>query len=399
MQLKLLNFHKMLANFSTSLVGGFVPLIIYKNTGSVFWAVFYLFVMYLINFIINCIFRNQFTKRPQLFLVLRAIPILIYSLSVLLLDVNFVWGIILVTIFYAFNLSFKGNSTEIILNYSVSQDTNTKSLGLTRVFEQVGNIVARISGALFLDYLNTFVLIIIAISVYLVSTIPLLMYYITSRKQKGFNTEMTSNALVQFAQNEDKTAKGKKVTKQILFQYGLMYYLVAFLDSFLDLFNIYIYVKTGQFIYAGYFSAIYNAMYAVSSYVVGFISAKHDTTILSSICMGINAISVIVVTYIPIVWVQMILFGIIGFAYPFYSLFIIERMLAKTRILGVSNRAILLRDKMSVLGKASVISPSLFVPLVPSFIVMGIALAICGVYLPFGEEHSRKSLINYLEDD
>ena len=54
---------------------------------------------------------------------------------------------------------------------------------------------------------------------------------------------------------------------------------------------------------------------------------------------------------------------------------------------------------MSVLGKASVISPSLFVPLVPSFIVMGIALAICGVYLPFGEEHSRKSLINYLEDD
>ncbi len=36
MQLKLLNFHKMLANFSMSLVGGFVPLIIYKNTGSVF---------------------------------------------------------------------------------------------------------------------------------------------------------------------------------------------------------------------------------------------------------------------------------------------------------------------------------------------------------------------------
>ncbi len=142
MQLKLLNFHKMLANFSTSLVGGFIPLIIYKNTGSLFWALFYLFAMYIINYIFNQVFRKQFIKRPQLFLVLRAIPILIYSLAVLLIDVSFIWGVIIVAVFYALNMSFKGNSTEIILNYSVSQNTNSKSLGLTRVFEQMGTIIA-----------------------------------------------------------------------------------------------------------------------------------------------------------------------------------------------------------------------------------------------------------------
>lgn len=399
MQLKYLNFHKMLANFSMYLVGGFIPLIIYQKTGSVFWAVFYLFAMYLINFIVNQIFRKQYIKRPQLFLVLRAIPILIYSLSVLLIDVNFILGIVLVTIFYAINSSFKGNSTEIIFNYSVSQNTSEKSFGMTRVFEQIGTIVAQIAGALFLDYLNTYILIALAIGIYLISTIPLLMYYISCRKQKDFNTEMTSNALQQFAQNEDKTAKGKKVSNRILFQYGLMYYLVAFLDGFNNLFNIYIYVKTGQFLYAGYFSAIYNGTYAIASYVVGYVSSKIDTTILSAVFMCVNAVSVVLSVVIEITWVQMLLFGIIGFVYPFFSVFLMERMLAKTRILGISNRAILLRDNATVLGKMSVMVPALFAPLISSFIVMGVALAGGGVYLPFSEETSRKALVNYLEDN
>lgn len=399
MQLKYLNFHKMLANFSMYLVGGFIPLIIYQKTGSVFWSVFYLFALYVLNFIINQIFRKAFTKRPQLFLVLRAIPILIYSLSILLIDVNFIWGVVLVTIFYAINLSFKSNSTEIIFNYSVSQNTSGKSFGMTRVFEQIGTIVAQISGALFLDYLNTYVLIALAIGIYLVSTIPLLMYYISCHKQKGFNTEMTSNALQQFAQNEDKTTKGKKVANRILFQYGLMYYLVAFLDGFNNLFNIYIYVKTGQFLYAGYFSAIYNGTFGIASYFVGYVSSKMDTTILSAVFMCVNAISIVLSVVIEITWVQMLLFGVIGFTYPFFSVFLLERMLAKTRILGVSNRAILLRDNVSVLGKMTVMIPALFGPLLLSFIAMGVALTGGGIYLPFSEETSRKTLVNYLEDN
>lgn len=397
MQLKLLNFHKMLANFSTSLVGGFIPLIIYKNTQSLFWALFYLFAMYAINFIINQIFRKQFVKRPQLFLVLRAIPILIYSLSVLLINVNFVLGVILVAVFYAMNLSFKGNSTEIILNYSVSQNTDSKSFGLTRVFEQLGTIVAQITGGLFLDYLNTYVLIALAIGIYLISCVPLLIYYINSRKQKGFNTEMTSNALVQFAQNPDKTAKGKKVSGKILLQYGIVYYLVAFLDTFCDIFNIFTYVKTGQFALAGYFSATYNSAYAIASYVNGWLSSKHDTTVLASLCLIVNAISVVAVSLVDNTIVQLVLFGVIGFAYPFYSLFLIERMLAKTRILGVSNNAIFVRDDASVLGKASCLSVSLFGFLVPTFAILGTALFGAGIFLPINEEQTRKSLINYLE--
>lgn len=399
MQLKLLNFHKMLANFSTSLVGGFIPLIIYRQTQSLFLSVGYLFCMYLVNIIINLIFKNKFQKHPQLFLLIRAIPILAYSLSVLLIDVNFVWGIILVTIFYAANLSFKGNSTEVILNYSVSQNTNSKSFGMTRVFEQLGSIIAVVAGGLFLDYLETYVLIIVAMSIYIISTIPLLIFYIRSRKNKGFNKELVSNAFMQFSQIEDRSKQGKQVAKKILFQYGVMYFLVAFLDVFCSLYNIFIYVKLGQFAAAGYFNAVYNATFAVSSYLVGYVSAKIDTTILSSVCFIINGICSAIVPFFNNLIVVYVLFGIIGFCYPFYSLFLIERMLAKTRILGVSNRAIFIRENASAMGKAFVLIFALFGTLIPAFIVMGSGLVTAGGLLNASEEHSRKTLVHYLEDD
>lgn len=397
MQLKLLNFHKMLANFSTSLVGGFIPLIIYRQTESLLLSVGYLFVMYLVDFLFNLLFRKQYEKRPQLFLLLRAIPILGYSLAVILIDVNFVWGIILVTIFYAANLSIKGNSNEIILNYSVSTNEKSGSLGLTRVFEQIGNIIAVVAGGLFLDYLETYVLIIIAMSIYLISCIPLLIYYIRSRKTKGFNSEMVSNAVISFAQNEDKTKRGKQLSKAVLFRYGFVYFLVAFLDVFCSIYNIYVYVNLGQFAVAGYLNAVFNGAYAVGSYLVTIVSAKHDTTIFSAVCLVINGILAAITPFISNMIVVYVIFGVIGILYPFYSLFLIERLLAKTRILGISNRAIFARDDATALGKSFCLIFALFGTVVPAFIAMGAGLAACGVFLPSNEEKTRKMMVNYLE--
>jgi hypothetical protein len=265
------------------------------------------------------------------------------------------------------------------------------------VFEQIGTIVAMIAGGLFLDYLPTYVLIIIAMSIYLLSTVPLLMHYISARKQKGFNTEMTSNALVQFAQNPDKSQKGKKVSRQVLFRYGLVYYLVGFLDIFCDTFNIFMYVKTGQFAWAGYFSALYNAAFAVGSYINGFLTAKFDTTKLAAASLIINGISVVVVACASSTIVQLIMFGIIGFVYPYYSLFLLERMLSKTRILGVSNRAIFMRDDATQLGRATCLIVALFGFIIPTFTVMGTALVSCGLFAPVNEEQTRKTMIDYLE--
>lgn len=397
MQLKLLNFHKMLANFSTSLVGGFIPLIIYRQTESLLLAVGYLFIMYLVNYGFNLLFRKQYEKRPQLFLLLRAIPILGYSLAVILIDVSFVWGIILVTIFYALNQSIKGNSNEIILNYSVGQNDGSGSLGLTRVFEQIGAIIATIAGGLFLDYLETYVLIIIAMSIYLVSCVPLLMYYIKSRKSKGFNAEMVSNAVITYSQNPDSSKRGKRVSKNILFRYGVCYFLVAFLDVFCSLYNIFVYTQLGQFAVAGYVNAVYNGTYAVGSYLVGIVAKKWDTTIISAVCFCVNGICAAITPFVTNMVVVYILFGLIGLLYPFYSLFLIERMLAKTRILGVSNQAIFARDDATALGKSFCLIFALFGTVVPAFIAMGAGLVGCGIFLPANEEKTRKMLVNHLE--
>lgn len=399
MQLKLLNFHKMLANFSTSLIGSFIPLIIYKQTQSLTWAVAYLIGLYATNIILNMCFKKLYVKYPQLFLLLRALPILAYSLAILLIDVNFIWGLILVMFFFAMNNSFRSNSNEIILNYSTVNQKDSKGLGITRAFEQFGNIIALIMGGLFLDYLDTYILIILALSIYLISCVPLLVYYIKSKKEKGFNAESISNAYLALSENPDKSAKGKKLANRIIMQYSFVYFLFCFLDNLCDLFNLFMYVKHGQFAIAGYLSASYNFAYALSSYAVGYISAKYDTTILSSICMVINGIMVIILPFVnSIAWI-FVIYIIIGISYPPYSVFILDRLLAKARILGISNRSIFARENSACVSKLYCLLFALFGTLIPAFIAMGLGLFSCSAAMPENEETTRKALVNYLEGE
>ena len=51
------------------------------------------------------------------------------------------------------------------------------------------------------------------------------------------------------------------------------------------------------------------------------------------------------------------------------------------------------------MGKAFVLIFALFGTLIPAFIVMGSGLVTAGGLLNASEEHSRKTLVHYLEDD
>ena len=397
MQLKLLNFHKMLANFSTSLVGGFVPLMIYKVTNNIVHAFIYLIGLYALNMIFNLIFQRFIVKYPQIFLLFRSVSILGLSLSILLIDVHWIWGAVLVATFYALDNCFRSNSTEIILNYSTS-DSGGKGLGITRLFEQLGTIVSLILGGLFLDYLDLYILIIIAISIYLISCVPLLIYYIKSRKQKGFNTESTSNAQI-FIERTDRTKKGKKVANSLIMQYGFVYFLIAFLDNLKNIFNLFMYVKYGQFALAGYFSATYNLTYAIASYLNEKVSQKFDMSVFACIWCLINGAAAIALPFANYTALYFTLIGIIGFCYPFFSIFILERLLSKSRILGISNRAIFMRDNASVMGKFYGLLFGLTGMFIPMFIAIGAALATCAPSIYENEESTRRYLINYLEGE
>ena len=124
MQFKLLNFHKFLGNFATSLVGTFIPLMIYKATGSLRLSVLFMFGQCLFRLISNHLFRKFFTRYPQVALLTRTIPLLIYNVCLLFLEDYMVVSVILITISYGVSLSFKNNASGILFNYSSQKKTS-----------------------------------------------------------------------------------------------------------------------------------------------------------------------------------------------------------------------------------------------------------------------------------
>ena len=81
MQLRLLNFHKILSQFASNIVGAFIALILYQSTGSFTWAFIYLVANMVLRLIFSRLFFKPMQAKPQVFLVWRLFPFLFYSLA------------------------------------------------------------------------------------------------------------------------------------------------------------------------------------------------------------------------------------------------------------------------------------------------------------------------------
>lgn len=401
-QLKLLNIHKMLSNFANNLIGAFVSLIIYQKTSSLSLAVLYLVMVNFLKLAFSYALRHLYCKYPQLFLLLRIVPITLYNLFILLLNKSIVIGTIGVCVFYAMSESFNSLPKELIFNYaSLSKTENgDKSIGVTRLFEQAGIIIALVTGGYLLDVNQTLVLI-LALSIYTISVIPLVMYYIKCRKQKTFNKDATSNAISTIEKIETAKKETKSTTKRILLTYGIIYFSFAFLDILQTTFSLHVFIQKGEFALAGILNAIYNTFYAIGFYIAGIINEKKDTTILVSILSIIMGISVIILPFVSVDTLFPIIcmiYGIIGISLPFLSLFVLDRMLIKTRIMGCSNDALITRElgcyTSYIVGYAFG-----FIGLVAIFIVIGISMFASSAIIPIGEESTRKDLVDFLQNN
>lgn len=399
-QLKLLNIHKMLANFANNLIGAFVSLIIYQATNSLPLAITYLMAVDSLKMVFTIAFKKIYYKYPQLFLLIRIIPITLYNLFILVLDSNLVIGTIGVCIFFALDQSFNNLPKELILNYSSlsEQNNSDKSLGVTRIFEQAGKIIALIVGGYLLDFNQTLVLI-LSLSIYTISVIPLLMYYIKCRKQKSFNKDATSNAIDTLSKAETTKTETQKLTGRILITYFLVYFSFACMDIIQNVFNLYVFIKNGEFAMAGILNAIFYTFYVIGCYLAGLVNEKKDTTVLVSIISVVLGIAVILLpltdvnkTFIAIC----LIYGVMGIGLPFMSLFVLERMLTKTRIMGCSNEALFMREAgchtAYVLGYAFG-----FIGLPAVFIASGISMFCASAVIPIGEESTRKDLVDFLQ--
>lgn len=141
MQLRYLNFHKLLSNFAGNLVGAFVALIVYQYTRS--FSILFLFLCfeYSIKICSNLILKKLYFSKPQLMLLYRIITMVLYNVCILFIDKNIYLFSILTYLFKGVDTSIDEMSKEIIYNYS-SLNKDSGSLGFTRLFEKIGIVCA-----------------------------------------------------------------------------------------------------------------------------------------------------------------------------------------------------------------------------------------------------------------
>ncbi|MGN0961631.1 MAG: MFS transporter [Christensenellales bacterium] len=400
-QLKLLNFHKMIAYFANNLVGAFVALIIYQTTNNLSLAFVYLVANNLLRLIMTIALKKFYGKYPQLFLLLRIIPLILYNIFIFVLDYNIIVGIIGICIFNALDNALNNLSKEVIFNYSsLSQKSEKSSIGVTRLFEQIGKIVALLLGGYLLDLNKTFV-VILSICIYALSVIPLVIFYIKSRKQKTFNKDATSNAITTLTKKDELKAESKKLTAKLLWTYFIVYFSFAFVDILTTTYSLFVFKQNGQFATAGILTAIFDCFYAIGFYIAGIVNEKKDTTKLVAIASVIISICVITLPFIDVnklFILVCLIYALISFFYTFISLFVLDRMLIKSRIMACSNKALFMRETGCLTAYCIGYSFG-FIGLLAIFIVIAITMFSSSAIIPICEEKTRKHLVDYLQNN
>lgn len=398
MQYKLLQFYKVLSNFSTNLISGFIPLIVYKSTQNAILAVGSLVLGYLATIGCNFLLRKALYKYPELCLCLRILPIIGMQVVLLFINVSPILMIIVFSIFYGLNYTLKTVPCEVIYSYSVPPNTSSTKLGLTRVFEQTGFVLSAIVGGLFLDNIPTLYVVIISLTLYLIASLPLMIYYIKNKGKGAFNTEVVSTAFIYY-ESKDESLKGKKVSKKITLMYFTYYALACGVDAFYRFFSFATYLATGSFLVSGVLSGSCDAIHGIMAFVAAKLDEKFDLTVLASISSFIMAACIVVATLTIGLWPSFVCFLLIPVFWPIPAIFINQRMLAKSKILGITNDCNFIKYNGHLAGQTFCYMFGLtgFVWLI--FVAGACLMVAVGITSPIIEEKTRKILVDYIENN
>ncbi len=398
MQYKLLQFYKVLSNFSTNLISGFIPLIVYKSTQNVILAVGSLVLGYLATIGCNFLLRKALYKYPELCLCLRILPIIGMQVVLLFINVSPILMIIVFSIFYGLNYTLKTVPCEVIYSYSVPPNTSSTKLGLTRVFEQTGFVLSAIVGGLFLDNIPTLYVVIISLTLYLIASLPLMIYYIKNKGKGAFNTEVVSTAFIYY-ESKDESLKGKKVSKKITLMYFTYYALACGVDAFYRFFSFATYLATDSFLVSGVLSGSCDAIHGIMVFVAAKLDEKFDLTVLASISSFIMAACIVVATLTIGLWPSFVCFLLIPVFWPIPAIFINQRMLAKSKILGITNDCNFIKYNGHLAGQTFCYMFGLtgFVWLI--FVAGACLMVAVGITSPIIEEKTRKILVDYIENN
>lgn len=395
MQLKILNTYKIISRFALSLVGSFVPLIIYKITGVLNYAFLYIIAYFSLQILIGLCFKKLYAKYPQIFVVLRIIPIVLSLVAVYLMGYNFWIGVIMAAVFFAMSNSFQVVPLEAIYNYS-SLDKGTSSLGITRLFERLGNVLGVFLGGIILDNISTLWAIVISIALYSLACVPLIIYYIKNKKDESFNKDAVSNVVITYNNDENKSKETKRFQKVFLLRYGIVFLFFLGINAFIWGSNLYFYLTINSlYSYCGFTFGIMQASFGIGSFIFGKIDDKYDTTKLFIVMGLINAIGVASVPFIKNVYLLIVVLFILGGTFAFTSAFTFAKMLQKSRIMGVSNRANFNKEMCALAASSFAYLIGLINIRVLFFAFSALCLAYV-IYVPINEMKMKNLMVDFI---
>ena len=216
---------------------------------------------------------------------------------------------------------------------------------------------------------------------------------------KTFNKDATSNAVDTFNKSTKLKTVRKKLSTKLLLTYGIVYFSFAFVDLLQSTYSLHVFIQRGDFATSGILSAVYHCFYAIGFYVAGIINEKKDITKFVSIFAIIIGICSIILPFVDLnnlFIIVCLIYGIIGFCYPFLSLFVLERMLLKSRIMGISNKALFTRETGCLIAYAVGYSFGFF-GLIGIFIAIAVTMIGASIVIPVAEEKSRQNLVDFLQ--
>lgn len=401
MQLKLLQTYKALSNFAISLIMEFIPFIIlgymlpvYSLEYSlammfIFWAVQNIFVV-----LFNYIFRKLYTAKPQIFLLLRIIPIVCCEICILFLYTNSIWVILVTALFSGLENSFNSLPAEIIWNY-VSNGADERKLGFTNFLDQMGWLVAGIVGGAFLDYIPQFVVVLVSLTIFVVSAVPIFIFYFKFRKTPYFNVDYISS----YAQGEE-SEELKKRQNTFLKKHFITFMLIApTFYMFYYLTSAILYVNTGSFFLTGTITSIYDGLYGFACLYCSKFLTKVDGKKYACLVAIYMCCVMLGVCFIPNLIVKIVLFLSASFIQPVLNIYKVQNFLDKARIIGLGNNVVINQANAHWASNTVCYAVGAIFGIVP-VCIFSVIIATIGVFaMSKFDKDTTKELVDYLSEN
>lgn len=401
MQFKLLQTYRVLSNFSISLIMEFIPFIIFgfalpefgfAKALSMMFA--YWVIQCLLSYVFNTLLKKWFFSKPQIFLLLRVIPIIACEICIVFLSTNSWIAIILAAIFSALEMSFNTVPIEVIYNYvSVGQDE--KVLGVTRFLDQMGWFIAGIVGGFCLDNIAQWIIITFSLTLFVIGAIPLFVFYFKFRKDPTFNKDYVSYAVA----SEDQSEKVKKLKKSFIFKHFITSFLTGpAVSGFYYMVSALLYFQTGSFFITGLITSTYDGLYGLGCLVTGKLLTKFDGKNLTTIAGVYLTVSMLTIYFVPILPVRIVAFLLGSFIQPALDLHLYQTYLDKARILGCGNAILVDQCRANSLSYATIYAFGIFGWL--PIIIASTAMAFTGAFVARKtEESTTVDLVDYLNNN